>query len=150
MPEIKMIIAIDTREQRPYTFQNTKLPPEVVIKGLKTGDYSLTGLEDKVCVERKSLADLFSSVGTGRERFEREMIRMSEMQYTALIIESSLAGIFTHPPARSKMNPRSVFRTLISWSIKYGVHVWPAWSRESGEKITYLLLKNFFDNNAQT
>ena len=141
------IIAIDTREQRPFTFQSIKpTAPDTVTQTLKTGDYSVVGLEDNVCVERKSLADLFSSVGTGRERFEREMVRMSEMQYAALVIESSLAGIFTNPPARSKMSPKSVFRTLIAWSQRYNVHVWPMWNREAAERVTYLILKRFFDD----
>ena len=144
----KFIIAVDTREQRPYTFENIKLPPEVIVQTLQTGDYSIAGLDNLVCVERKSLADLFSSVGTGRARFEREMVRMSKMDYAALVIESSMAGIFTNPPSRSKMNPRAVFRTLLSWSIKYNIHVWPAWNREAGEKITYILLKNFYDFRA--
>ena len=140
------IIAVDTREQRPYTFQNIKPSPAIVVQTLQTGDYSIAGLDNLVCVERKSLADLFSSVGTGRERFEREMVRMSKMDYAALVVESSLSGIFVNPPSRSKMNPRAVFRTLLSWSVKYNVHVWPAWAREASEKITYILLKNFYDN----
>ena len=140
-------IIIDTREQRPYTFQNIRPEPrQTITQGLLTGDYSIVGLEDRVCIERKSLTDLFSSVGTGRARFEREMTRMSKMDYSALVIESRLSNIFTNPPDRSKMNPKAVFRTLISWSIKYNVHVWPVWNRDAGEKITYLLLKNFYEN----
>lgn len=142
-------IIIDSREQYPYTFQNIKPePPKTIVKGLPTGDYSIDGLQEKICIERKSLADLFGSVGTGRQRFEREMQRMSEFDYAALIIESPLAGIFSNPPSRSSMNPKSVFRTLLSWSIKYNVCVWPAWNREAGEKITYLLLKNFYDHHS--
>lgn len=140
-------IIIDSREQRPYDFQNIKPPPEVIVQGLRTGDYSVDGLEDKVCVERKELSDLFNSVGNGRKRFEREMVRMSEFDYSALVIESSLASIFTNPPARSKMNSKAVFRTLISWSVKYNVHIFPMWDRESAEKVTYLILKRFYDNH---
>ncbi len=143
----KLTIIIDSREQKPYSFQNIKPePPETITQGLQTGDYSVVGLEDKVCVERKSLADLFGSVGTGRKRFEREMVRMSKMQYAALVIESNLTNIFVNPPARSKMNSKAVFRTLISWSQKYNVHVWPVWNREGAEKVTYLILKRFYDN----
>ena len=146
----KFTIIIDSREQRPYMFKNIKPePPETIVKGLATGDYSIDGLENKICVERKSIADLFSSVGSGRKRFEREMARMSEFDYAALIIESSLSSIFTNPPSRSKMNPKAVFRTLISWSIKYDVHIWPMWDRESAEKVTYLILKKYYDNSVK-
>jgi ERCC4-type nuclease len=139
-------IIIDTREQRPYTFQNIKPePPETIIQGLKTGDYSLAGLESCICVERKSMIDLFGSVGKGRARFEREMERMSKFDYSALVIESDLSSIFVNPPARSKMNPKAVFRTIISWSVKYHVCVFPLWNRESAERTTYLILKKYWD-----
>ena len=48
MDRPKMIIAIDTREQRPYRFVWSE------IKTLTTGDYSVIGLEDRVAIERKS------------------------------------------------------------------------------------------------
>lgn len=140
-------IIIDTREQRPYTFQNIKPePPETVMQGLKTGDYSVAGLEDRICIERKSMADLFGSVGNGRKRFEREMERLSTFDYAAIVIESDIKTWFMNPPGRSKMNPRSVFRTIIAWSQRYGVHVWPMWDRPSAEKVTYLILKRYYDD----
>ena len=140
-------IIIDSNEQIPYDFKSIKPQPETERIKLKTGDYSVKGMEQNVTVERKTPSDLFSSVGNGRARFEREMVRMSEMDYATIVIETSLAGIFMNPPNRSKMLPKAVFRTLLSWSVKYNIYVWPAWNREAGEKITYLLLKNFYENH---
>ena len=135
------IIIIDTREQLPFDFQEITTERKI----LKTGDYSIKGLEDKICVERKSLIDLFGSVGNGRKRLEAEFKRMSKFDYAALVIESSLSNIFVNPPSRSKMNPKAVFRTLISWSVKYNVCVWPMWNREAAERVTYLILKRYYD-----
>ena len=146
----KFCILIDSREQKPYLFNNIKpLPPKTKIVGLKTGDYSLENFQDKICVERKEKSDLFNSIGKGRKRLEAEFERMSEMDYAVLLIESSLAGIFTNPPSRSKMNPKAVFRTLISWSQKYNVHVWPMWNREASERVTYLILKQFYTHTME-
>jgi ERCC4-type nuclease len=47
----EMTIVIDTREQRPFTFENISPRPEIVISTLKTGDYSLLGCEDDICIE---------------------------------------------------------------------------------------------------
>jgi ERCC4-type nuclease len=139
-------IIIDTREQQPYTFQNIKPePPETIIQGLTTGDYSVAGLESRICVERKSMADLFGSVGKGRARFECEMERMNKFDYAALVIESDLSSIFVNPPVRSKMNPKAVFRTIISWSQRYNVYIWPMWNRDAAERVTYLILKKYYD-----
>ena len=144
-------IIIDKQEKRlgirGYNFKAIKPDPPLTIRAhLKTGDYSIKGLENQITVERKTLVDLFGSTGNGRKRLEAEFQRMNELDYAALVVESSLAGIFTNPPSRSKMLPKAVFRTLISWSIKYNVHVWSAWNREAGERITYLLLKKFYDD----
>ena len=85
-----MIILIDSREQRPYTFQNIKPePPETIMQGLTTGDYSVAGFESRICVERKSMIDLFGSVGTGRQRFEREMERMGKFDYAGYALFNS-------------------------------------------------------------
>ena len=148
------IIAIDKQEKRlgirGYDFKTIKPePPLTEIKHLKTGDYSIVGMENKITVERKTAIDLFGSTGGGRKRFEREMQRMSEMQHAVLLIESSLAGIFTNPPSRSEMKSKSVFRTLISWSQKYNVHVWPMWNREASERVTYLILKQFYTHTME-
>ena len=39
---------------------------------LKAGDYTIAGLEDVVVVERKSIKDLFGTLGQHRDRFEAE------------------------------------------------------------------------------
>ena len=47
----------DTREQEGYTFEKFTgrytSCNGMIIKKLDTGDYSLVGLEDKLCIERK-------------------------------------------------------------------------------------------------
>ena len=141
-------ILIDSRESKPYTFQSIKPePPAIKVVGLKTGDYSLEGFEKSgICCERKTAIDLFGSVGKGRKRLEAEFQRMSEFDYSAIIIESSLSNIFMNPPARSHMSSKAVFRTLVSWSVKYNVCVWDMWNREASEKLCYLLLKNYYNN----
>lgn len=62
----KAVVIIDTREQLPYnfTFESTRAT-------LKTGDYSLAGLESVVSIERKSLDDFVGCITTGRDRFEK-------------------------------------------------------------------------------
>ena len=63
-----MRIKIDTREQNPYAF---KTPSEVGT--VPVGDYSISGLENHIAVERKELNDLIGCLTTDRERFEREL-----------------------------------------------------------------------------
>jgi len=140
-----MIVIQDTREQKPFTFEGIRPKPTIEIAPLRIGDYSLKGFEDKFPLERKSLVDLFGSLGKGRDRFEREFQQMSECEFAALVIEADWHTILRMPPVRSKMNPKSVYRTLVSWSIKYNVHIWACPNRAFAEKTTYLLLKKFWE-----
>jgi ERCC4-type nuclease len=146
-------ILVDHREKAPYLFQglladaNKQDRPLIIpVKyvHLKTGDYSIEGMEDMVTIERKSLSDLYSTLGSHRERFEREHVRMAAMEFAAVVFESSWADAVVHPPERSQLHPRTVFRTGMSWAQRYGVHWIPAGDRHGGEIMTYQLLRFFW------
>lgn len=90
-------IVIDTREQHPYSFTNfytnsaegrRPLLIRTSRETLRTGDYSILGMEDLIAVERKSLSDLYGTLGTGRERFERELARFAKLRWGAVVIEA--------------------------------------------------------------
>ena len=145
----EMVVLVDTRETLAYTFANIKPQPKIFYKALKSGDYSLLGFEDRVAIERKTLPDLFGSTGRGRQRFEREFERLAKYQYAALVVEAGLGDIFKNPPTHSKMLPKAVFRSLISWSVYYGVYIWPAPDRNFAERLTYLILRKWWEKNVE-
>lgn len=130
----ELTVAIDTREQLPYAF------PRSEVLTLATGDYSAVGFQDKVTVERKSKADLYQSLGKGRDRFERELARMAHMDVAAIVIESSLPELLI-PPPRTQMSPTSVVNSIIAWSIKYRVQVYFADDRDHGTALVWRLLE---------
>src|SRR5690606_29560670 len=92
-------VARDTREQNGWTWiEEEKKPGKCRLLGtneygLKTGDYSIMGLEDKLCIERKNgFSELFGNYSPKdhRERFEREMERMMEVPHRYILIETNL------------------------------------------------------------
>ncbi len=133
-------IVIDTREQRPYSFKQYSC--NCIRKTLKTGDYSLHGLEDQIVIERKSTADLYGSLSTGRKRFEDEFKRLQFINYPVLMIESSLLNLL-NPFTFSKMKPAAVLASIISWSQKYGVFIYFGCNRETSELLTYKILSMY-------
>jgi ERCC4-type nuclease len=145
--EKEFTIVVDTRENHPYKFQAFNNP--IVRKALKTGDYSILGLEDKVSVERKSKDDIYGSLGRSRKRFERMVTRLSKFDYGAIVIEASTKDILI-PPERSMMNPKSVILSLISWSIRYKVFVYFASGRRHAEILTYRILEKYWTNEKHT
>lgn len=109
-------IVIDTREQLPYEFHGS------VRGALPTGDYSIYGYEDRVAVERKSKPDAYGSLSVGRKRFEKEFARLAELEYAAVVVESTMDG-FLDPPAHSQLRPRAALNSLIGWGVKFRVPV---------------------------
>lgn len=146
-------VAIDQREKAPYHFAGLKAdarhkraPLDVSTEWahLLTGDYSIVGHEERIAIERKSLEDLYSTLGQHRERFERAHERMAELEYAAVVVEASWDRILNDPPWRSQLRPKTVARTAMSWSIKYGVPWFTVDGRRLGEVWTFRLLERWW------
>lgn len=151
-------ISVDTREQQPYTFEDFKCDADRHHKPLivpakremiSAGDYTISGeyLSNgmpPIVIERKSLADLYSTLGQGRERFERELQLLSCCSYAAVVIEACWDEIEFKPPPRSKLHPKTVIRSMLAWSERYGIHVWAMPGRRAAEKTTFELLRRYW------
>ena len=134
-PEI--VIAVDSREQKPYLFSGYQ------VKTLKTGDYSIVGLEGQIALERKTKEDAYASLGRSRARFERELERLSKLDYAAVVIETSLPE-FLHPPLFTQLSPRTAIGSLIAWAVKYRVGIFFAGDRRHGYALTRQLLEKYW------
>ena len=147
-------VVVDSREQAPYHFHNFRadaiqkyrpLVVRTVVAGLASGDYSIEGFENRVAVERKSLADLYGTLGGGRERFERELQRLGEMEFAAVVIEAGWPAIIGSPPPQSKLLPKTVYRSVIAWQQEFPtVHWWACESRDFAERTTFRILERFW------
>jgi ERCC4-type nuclease len=127
-----------------YTFACISPPPLVEVATLSAGDYSLKGLEDQVSIERKSLPDTFGTFGQGRDRFERELERLSRLRFGAVVLEADFDTIIFRPPARSQLKPKTVIRSMAAWAIRHNVHFYWCPNRAAAEKWTYILLERFW------
>ena len=132
-----MKVVIDTREQLPYEFEDS------ITRTLQTGDYSLFGYEDQITVERKTKADAYGTIGKGRTRFIKELERLREIDYSAIVVEASLTN-FVEPPRFSQLNPKSAINSLLAWSIRYGVHIYFADNRVMGNLLTLRILERYW------
>lgn len=151
-------VTIDSREQAPYGFtgiiadaaqHGRPITVPIEFATLRSGDYSIAGMHDLVAVERKSLADLYSTLGQGRERFQREHERLAEFAFAAVVIEADWETILKHPPERSKLLPKTVHRTMVSWQIKYGVPWLAMNGRRLAELTTFQILSKFYSQQQE-
>lgn len=136
-------IVIDTREQTPFPL----VEYQTVVKGLKTGDYSLEGYENYVAVERKSKMDAYGCVGGARSRFENCLERLSSLDRACVVIECGL-GEFARPPERTKVDARMAVGSYISWSVQYRIPVFWCDTREYAERVTVRFLAGWMKHRS--
>lgn len=136
-------IVVDTREQSPFSFFCYGV--QVERSTLHTGDYSLAGFENLLTLERKSMSDLAGCMTSGRERFERELLRMREFESAAVIVEEPLIAIRSGT-YRSRLNPVSFEQSILSFMIRFRVPFLFGRNREYAEWLTFNALRHFFNS----
>ncbi|MCP4676779.1 MAG: hypothetical protein GY854_14945 [Deltaproteobacteria bacterium] len=117
LSDVRPVIVVDTREQDPLFFKRL-----FSVRGtLVSGDYSILSLEGQFAIERKSIADLVSCcVGNNRERFERELHRLSSYRFARLLVVGSRESI-ERGEYRSRIPPKSVLHSLAAWEARHNV-----------------------------
>lgn len=147
-------VIVDTREQTPFLFQGIRADAKdkrrpieinIVNRCLSSGDYSLDGFESRVAIERKSLSDLYGTLGKGRQRFEKELQRLAMYDFAAVVVEAAWLEILGTPPDRSQLHPLTVYRSVIAWQQRYPrIHWWMCPDRTFAERTTFRILQRFF------
>jgi ERCC4-type nuclease len=152
--EFPATILVDHREKMPYSFDGIRADakhgggPLIVrtdIAHLESGDYTISGFADRIAVERKSLADLYHTIGQHRARFEREIARLDRLDWACVVVEAEWSDIIGDPPERSRLRPKSVYRSVLAWMQRFPrVHWFTAADREMGEATTFRILERFW------
>jgi ERCC4-type nuclease len=138
-PKENMTILIDSREQNPLCGFSYPVERDC----LKTGDYSIRGMENMIALERKSLDDLAQTLKAGnRERFLRELERSQSLKYFALIVEGSLSDIADHK-YKSLITPKSVLQSVFALSVRFKLPVFFCDSRRYAARTVESLLQKF-------
>lgn len=119
--DIKIIV--DTREQDSLSFEGFR-GVESVRSGLKTGDYSVQGYEDKICFERKSVADLVGTLIGGHERFLREMDRMKDYEDKYILVEHTAGTVYRYCERHGvEYKFDTIIQSLLAYAYHYRVRV---------------------------
>lgn len=118
-------VLVDSREKEKYryTFPESNYSSGSIVMTLPTGDYTLVGFEDQLCIERKrSVQEL--STNLHEDRFYRELERMQTYKWSYLLLEFSLADLYSYPEgANLPPNVRSKIKVTGSYLMKKVVEV---------------------------
>lgn len=142
-----LTILIDKREQVNHHlteyFDKKKIP--YIERSMSIGDYSaMLGdmtLEHSLTCERKSgLDELCSNLTADRNRFEREFLRAKAdgIKVFLLIENASWSDILLHN-YRSKLLPKSLIASLLSWQVRFNITITFCKPSETGQIIYGIL-----------
>jgi len=124
----KPVVLVDTREREPFPLHvnhNNWIGGERSV-ALKTGDYTLEGMEKLLSLERKNLADLVACTVAHRRRFLAACERLAKFRWKAILIEATLEDIkggFEQFDIPSAVHPNAVCGTLDAIEAKFGIPV---------------------------
>ena len=126
----KLITIIhDDREKDPW--DQEFLGSEFIVKRkrLKTGDYTIGGMDEILCIEKKSnWEELALNIGVKRNRdnFEAELRRMQEYKVRILIIHDYYSRLRVMSSFRhTRTPPSTVMGWLFNIQLEYGIQVMP-------------------------
>ena len=145
-------IIIDSREKLPFEFTSSKVN-SVTTRKLDTGDYSLEGFEDILCIERKdSVSEFYNNIT--QKRFWAEMERMKNYKYRFLLFEFSVSQVEQFPYGaglpknvinKLKISSAYLMKCIARIQIEYGIHVVFGEDRDNSVYLTTNIMKAVYD-----
>jgi len=130
----------DTREPENYTFAGLHNISNITRIKLEFADYSTEALKNLVVVERKTKADLFGTLGSGRKRFLAELDRaqVAGVKFFYIVIEAPCdhvyQGNFIYTKGGSFMTKpfgQNIIAQLISFIEKHPLRIIPIFASDA-------------------
>ena len=124
----KPVALVDTREQYPFPLfaNHPNWFSDEKRATMKTGDYTVEGMEELLILERKSLPDIVACTVSDRRRFLANCARLATFRWKAILVEASYEDIKRGPEAfdiPSDVHPNAVTGTLDAIEAKFGIPV---------------------------
>jgi len=115
------VLCVDTREQQSL-FQRVPKGLTICSTTLSDGDYSVQGMTDKICFERKA-GDIFNYCTVEQEKTKKKMVRFKEFEFVGLVIEIPRETELFQFQQFTKAHPEAIRGALVSFEIKSNVHI---------------------------
>lgn len=166
---MEFTIYIDTAEQHAYSFtclrsdadkSYTRLAVDIEYRCLgrhpeSYGDYSLAGGLRRCAIERKSMEDAQSTIlgfnDGHRERFERELKNLSQIESPLILVECSLSDMLINAPEYGKktkqQNAKILFRSVLAYQQDYRIPWMFCDGRSLAEQAAYWFLHRWWEKN---
>ena len=133
-------ILVDSREQKQLSFIGLENVDSVEKRKLDIGDYSVeynNGYIPGLVFERKSISDLFGTMGKGYKRFKKEMERAERSGTLLIIIIEGTRSDVAKGHKYSKIKGKSIIKKLVTLFIRHGV--WFVYCKNRKEMALYIV-----------
>jgi len=116
----KYTVIKDTREKDGWFFSEYNRCAGMETDTLHTGDYTIKGFEDVVCIERKACAsEIAMNLGRKKKAFQAEIERMRDYEFSFIICEFSMEDVLKFPEgSRVPRQARSKVRITGKYLLK--------------------------------
>ena len=147
-------IIVDTREQHPWNFDMM----EKSVSKLDTGDYSLKGMEEIFCIERKGSVSEFANNIT-EKRFKDVVERLSKIPHAFLLFEFDLEDVLIYPvgsnvPKRMwdklRISPKFILKHINELQLLQNVKVLFCGNASNAEKMALALMRKAYEYYGQS
>lgn len=147
-------IIVDSREQNPWNFDTM----EKSVSKLDTGDYSLKGMEEIFCIERKGSVSEFANNIT-EKRFKDVVERLSKVQHAFLLFEFDLEDVLIYPvgsnvPKRMwdklRISPKFILKHINELQLLQNVKVLFCGDASNAEKMALSLMRKAYEHYGQS
>jgi len=142
-------IIIDTREQQPWLFEHQVKACEK----LDTGDYSIRGLENQLCIERKkSVSEIANNIT--EKRFKDVVARMTQYKYSFLLLEFDFDNVLSYPVGSNvpkkmwdklKITPNFLIKHLVELQVFFNIKVLFCGSASNAERMALSIMKKVYE-----
>lgn len=141
-------IIVDTREQKPWSFEHQATANHK----LDTGDYSIQGLESVLAIERKRNVAEFANNIT-EKRFKDVIDRLSQTKYAYILFEFDMESVMRYPigsdiPKRLwdkiRISPAFILKHIIDLQIENNIKIIFCGNSSNAEKVALSILKKVY------
>lgn len=146
-------IIVDTREQKPWTFENHS----IANTKLDTGDYSIQGLEHILCIERKrNVAEIANNIT--ENRFKDVIDRIKTYKFPFILLEFNINDVLRYPIgstipkklwSKIRISPQYIMKHLIDMQVENNIHVIFCGDSSNAEKIALSIMRRVYKINSE-
>lgn len=147
----------DTREQYPWDFTPDGFT--TISHKLKTGDYSIQGMEKIVTIERKrSSGEIATNIGAKGKPWKAELERMLNIKYPFIICEFTLDTLMQFPEGSKiprykwqylRMNAKFMASCLSAYKERYNIEVIYCDGESEARQRALEILKKIYENEKE-